>query len=56
MVLSPAVKVSESVVGGEVRRRNIHLRGWQRADLSNGERDMIAERDDTPCARNRWSR
>ena len=56
VVLSPAVKVSGSVVGGEVRRRNIHLRGWQRADLSNGERDMIAERDDTPCAGNRWSR
>ena len=32
------------------KRRNIRLRGSQRADLSNGERDMIAERDDTPCA------
>ena len=29
---------------GEVVRRNVPLRGWQRADLSNGEEAMIAER------------
>lgn len=33
-----------------MRRRNVHLRGWQRAGLSNGEGDMIAERQDTPLA------
>jgi hypothetical protein len=50
VALSPEVKVSASVVGGGVRRRNVHLRGWQRADLSNGEGDMLAERKNTPCA------
>lgn len=29
---------------GEVGRRNVPLRGWQRADLSNGEEAMVAAR------------
>ncbi len=28
--------------------RNVHLRGWQRADLSDGEEAMMAERRETP--------
>jgi hypothetical protein len=50
VALSPEVKVSALDVSGEVRRSNTHLRGWQRADLSNGEGDMLAERKETPFA------
>ncbi len=44
---SPGIKMSASVE--KIERRNVHLRGWQRADLSNGEA-MIAERKETPFA------
>ena len=47
---SPEIKMSALVVSGEVRRRNEPLRGWQRADLSNGEETMMAERRETPFA------
>jgi hypothetical protein len=42
------IKMSALVVDEEVRRRNVPLRGWQRADLSNGEEAMVAERRETP--------
>ena len=46
---SPEIKMSALVVDGEVQRRNVPLRGWQRADLSNGEKAMMAERrEETP--------
>jgi hypothetical protein len=56
---SPEIKMLALVVYGEVRRRNVPLRGWQRADLSNGEEAMMAERRETPFAvepmGNRWA-
>jgi hypothetical protein len=47
---SPEIKMLALVVVGEVGRRNVPLRGWQRADLSNGEQAMVAERKETPFA------
>ena len=56
---SPEIKMLALVVDGETGRRNVPLRGWQRADLSNGEEAMMAERRETPfCSRSdesRWS-
>jgi hypothetical protein len=37
---SPEIRMSALVVDGEIRRRNVPLRGWQRADLNNGEEAM----------------
>ena len=43
------IKMLGLVVEGKVRRMNVPLRGWQRADLSNGEEAMMAERrEETP--------
>jgi hypothetical protein len=57
---SPEIKMLALVVYGEVRHRNVPLRGWQRADLSNGEEAMMAERRETPFAveamGSRWER
>jgi hypothetical protein len=42
-------KMSALVVDEELQRRNVPLRGWKRADLSNGEEAMMAERrEETP--------
>jgi hypothetical protein len=45
---SPEIKMSALIIDGGVQRRNLPLRGWQRADLSNGEEAMMAERRETP--------
>lgn len=51
------IKMSALVVDEEVRRRNVPLRGWQRADLSSGEEAMMAERRETPFhSGSRWER
>ena len=43
VALSPSISVSGLIVRGEEGRRNVHLRGWQRADLNKGEDDMGAD-------------
>lgn len=44
VALSPSIRASGLIVCREVEGRVIHLRGWQRADLNNGEGDMRAGR------------
>ena len=44
VALSPSIRASGMIVCGEVKGSVIHLRGWQRADLNNGESDMRADR------------
>jgi hypothetical protein len=42
VALSPSIGASSLIVRGE-EGRNVHLRGWQRADLNKGEDDMGAD-------------
>jgi hypothetical protein len=42
VALSPSIHASGLIVCREVEGGVIHLRGWQRVDLNNGESDMRA--------------
>ena len=44
VALSPSIRASGLIVCRDVEGRVIHLRGWQRVDLHNGESDMRAGR------------